>query len=231
MSVRETTPRPRDRLAPLATFPTDDRTLDGVHLSVSCCTGCDGGIHDRGLVVLDNHSGGSWSGIWVHSDLDMPADYARWQKVVFLGGVLTDESGSTTVRDDGWMRVRLAGEVPHEAPEPAVVSADDVPLEGTRSLLAHSLDAAFVELRDVRVLEVRHVDPVPGTGRERRLPRAELRLTDASSAQCAAWLYQPTAFGLAAGDRLSRLRGFLHAEAPGRYVLLGDKEEDLVVDR
>jgi hypothetical protein len=56
----------------------------------------------------------------------------------------------------------------------------------------------------------------------------ELRVTDGSGGESAAWLYQASAFGLTSGARIARLRGFLHAEAPGLYVLLGDKEEDLL---
>ncbi|MGC5173203.1 hypothetical protein ACLQ2Q_21385 [Microbacterium sp. DT81.1] len=206
-------------------------TLAGVHVSVACCTGCNGGIHDRGLVVLNTHTGGGWSGIWVRSDIDMPSDYARWQKVAFLGGVLRDDSGSTTVSDEGWMRVRLAGEEPHDAPAPTPVSAADFPAEGTRSLLARSLEASYVELVDARVIDARRVEP-PEADRSSsmRLPRMELRLTDDSGAESVAWLYQASAFELASGGRIARLRGFLHAEAPGLYVLLGDKEEDLLTN-
>ncbi len=38
-------------------FPYTSK-LVGVHASVTCCTGCNGGIHDRSLVVLNNHTGG-----------------------------------------------------------------------------------------------------------------------------------------------------------------------------
>lgn len=204
-------------------------TLTGVHVSVACCTGCNGGVHDRGLVVLNNHTGGSWSGIWVRSRIDMPDDYARWQKVAFLGGVLRDEAGSTTVRDEGWMRVRLAGEVPHSPPPPAHVSTRDFPAGGSRSLLARSLEACWVEFTDITVVDARKVEPGAshkGTGP--RLPRIEIRFTDASGVEGIAWLYQESAFGLAPGERLAGLRGFIHAEAPGHYILLGDKEEDLL---
>ncbi|WP_164200439.1 hypothetical protein [[Micrococcus luteus] ATCC 49442] len=204
-------------------------TLASVHVSVACCTGCNGGIHDRGLVVLNSHTGGGWSGIWVRSDIDMPSDYARWQKVAFLGGVLRDDSGSTTVRDEGWMRVRLAGEEPHDAPTPTRVSAADFPAEGTRSLLSRSLEASWVELVDARVIDARRVEPAETDHSSGvRLPRMELRVTDGSGGESAAWLYQASAFDLTSGARIARLRGFLHAEAPGLYVLLGDKEEDLL---
>jgi hypothetical protein len=179
------------------------------------------------LVVLNNHTGGSWSGIWVHSQIDMPAEYARWQKVAFLGGVLHDESGSTTIRDEGWMRVRLAGEVPHSPPPPTHVSTSDFPAEGTRSLLARSLEACWVEFADITVIDATMVEPGTGDAAALRLPRMEILFSDNSGVETIAWLYQQSAFDLAPRTRLSCLRGFIHAEAPGRYLLLGDKEEDL----
>ena len=42
-------------------FPFASRLI-GVHVSVSCCTGCNGGVHDRNLVVLNHHVGGSLDG-------------------------------------------------------------------------------------------------------------------------------------------------------------------------
>lgn len=205
-------------------------TLIGVHVSVSCCTGCNGGIHDRGLVVLNNHTGGSWSSIWVHTPRDLPADYARWQKVVFCGGVLRDVGGSTAVIDEGWMRIRLGGEEPHGAPTPARVSTHDFPVRGTRSLFARSLDACWVEFSDVTISAVDRIDGGGKSGLEQRarLPHVEVVFSDGSGGTSTALLYQESAFDLAVGDTFSGLRGFIHAESPGRYVLVSDKEEDLL---
>ena len=47
-------------------FPFTSRLI-GVNVSVSCCTGCNGGVHDRNLVVLNHHMGGPWTGIWVQT--------------------------------------------------------------------------------------------------------------------------------------------------------------------
>jgi hypothetical protein len=203
-------------------------TLVGVHVSVACCTGCNGGVHDRGLVVITDHVGGSWSGIWVQTVSPMPEDYARWQKVEFLGGVLREEYGSTTVADEGWMRVRLGEEDRHAPPRPVRVTAGDFPSGGTRTLLARSLDACWVEFVDVVVVQALKVE-APGSDKDGsvRLPRMEVLFSDSYDRGFIAWLYQPSAFNLSPGDRLASLRGFVHAEAPGRYVLLGDKEEDL----
>lgn len=211
-----------------ASFPFAS-SLDGVHVSVACCTGCNGGIHDRGLVVLNNHTGGSWSGIWVQSDLDMPDDYARWQKVAFFGGVVRNRSGSITVCDEGWMQVGLAGEIPHEAPRPASVRAVDFPISGTTSLLSASLDGAYVEFTDIRVRGTRAIEPgsdsVEG---HHQLRGMELVFVDQSEeVESVAYLFQKSALGIMSGTGLESLRGFIHAEGAGRYVLLGDKEEDI----
>ena len=204
-------------------------TLVGAHVSVACCTGCNGGVHDRGLVVITDHVGGSWSGIWVQTRSPLPEDYARWQKLEFLGGVLREEYGSTTVVDEGWMRVRLGEEDSHAPPQPAQVTAGDLPSGGTRALLARSLDACWVEFADVRVVQATKVE-APGSDKDGgiRLPRMEVLFSDSYDVHFIAWLYQSSAFSLSPGDRLASLRGFVHAEAPGRYVLLGDKEEDLI---
>lgn len=204
-------------------------TLAGVHVTVSCCTGCNGGVHDRGLVVLNNHTGGGFSGIWVHTAIDLPPEYARWQKIVFLGGVLREENGSTTVVDDGWMRVRLGNEDSHEPPRPVRVTTALVPAAGTETLLARSLDACWVEFDDIVVVRAREVAPAERPkGEGVQLPRKEIEFTDASGATAVAWLYQKSALALEPDDRVATLRGFIHAESPGRYVLLGDKDEDLI---
>jgi hypothetical protein len=85
----------------------------------------------------------------VRTPTPLPEGYARWQKVVFLGGVLLEESGSVTVADQRWMRVRLGDEESHIPPRPAHVTASDFPSSGTRTLLARSLDACWVELADI----------------------------------------------------------------------------------
>jgi hypothetical protein len=202
-------------------------TLAGLHASVACCTGCNGGVHDRGLVVLTNHTGGSWSGIWVQTAQSIPEDYRRWQKVEFHGGVLRDDFGSIAVVDEGWMQVRLGDETSHAAPPPARITASDLPAEGTRSLLAYSLDASWVEFADVSIIDLTRVEAASGGGKV-RLPRVEARFSDTSGSEAISWLYQRSAFDLSPGDHLATLRGFVHAEAPGRYVLLSDKEEDLL---
>jgi hypothetical protein len=56
----------------------------------------------------------------------------------------------------------------------------------------------------------------------------EVGLRDGAGTESIAWLYQRSAFRLTPDTHLAVLRGFMHAEAPGRYVLLGDKEEDIV---
>lgn len=56
----------------------------------------------------------------------------------------------------------------------------------------------------------------------------ELVVTDDSGGRSIAWLYQPTAFDLKDGQKLRQPRGFVHAEERGQYVLLSDKEEDIL---
>ena len=51
-------------LAPRFPFAS---TLVDRHVSVMCCTGCNGGVHDRDLVVVNSHVGGGWTGVWVQT--------------------------------------------------------------------------------------------------------------------------------------------------------------------
>src|SRR5207237_10935166 len=80
---------------------------------------------------------------------------------------------------------------------------------------------------DVVVEEAMTVEPRRGTGGRTRLVRNVVTFTDRSGAQAEAWLYQPSGLRLRKGDRLAFLRGFVHAERRGFYVVLSDKEEDL----
>lgn len=201
-------------------------TLVGVHVTVACCTGCNGGVHDRDLVVLNHHVGGPWTGIWVRTSKTIDAPYPRWQKVRCAGGVITEYRGSTTVVDEGWMEIQKLVEEPHHAPPPLSLSADD--LQNGKALLLKGLDASWVQFDGVRIQGAKTVQPTSGPARTLRLTRNEVTFTDGSGAQATAYLYQPTGLKLQENQTLRQLRGFVHAEAPGRYVVLSDKEEDLI---
>ena len=202
-------------------------TLVGSHVTVMCCGGCNGGIHPRGLVVLNTHSGGPFSGIWVRTGLTIPAPYPRWVRVMFLGGVIEEQNGSTAVVDKGWMTVAKDNENAHHAPPPLPIETVDLPVEKTTDLLAKSLDASWVEFKRVRIESIRHVSQSSGQGWKKNLPRSELVISDKSGGRSKAWLYMKSRERLRRGKRLRMLRGFVHAEGPGIYVLLSDKEEDI----
>jgi hypothetical protein len=204
-------------------------TLVGLHVSVMCCTGCNGGIHDRNLVVLNHHIGGSWSGIWVQTDKTIETPYPRWQRVLCAGGVVVEESGSTMVVDRGWMRVQKSDEPPHHAPPPLIIEATDLPTERTTSLLPKSLDGTWVQFDNITIESIRWVEATKGASGTVSLPRTEIVFHDKSGAHSTAWLYQPSRHNLQPGQSLNQLRGFVHAEEPGIYVLLSDKEEDITI--
>jgi hypothetical protein len=202
-------------------------TLAGLHATVECCTGCNGGIHDRDLVVVNNHSGGGWSGMWVRTAKVIEGPYPRWQRVMFAGGILSDEDGALTLVDQGWMLVRKGNEQPHHAPPPLPIHTSDIPEGMTQSLLTKSLDGTWVELQHVKVVSVRNVVPET-TPFSRSLARIEMRVDDGSGI-ANAYMYQSSAAKINIGQTVKMLRGFVHAEKPGVYALLSDKEEDLVL--
>jgi hypothetical protein len=200
-------------------------TLAGLHVTLECCTGCNGGIHDRDLVVVNNHIGGGWSGIWVRTAKVIEGPYPRWQRVLFAGGILADDNGALTLVDHGWMQVTKGNEKPHHAPPPLRVRTKDVPTSLAESLHTKSLDGTWIEFNDVKIRTVRAVTPETSSY-SRSLRRVEL-VVDDGSGDANAWLYQPSGEKLQPGQHLATLRGFVHAESAGRYVLLSDKEEDL----
>lgn len=207
-------------------FPFASRLI-GVHVSVSCCTGCNGGVHDRNLVVLNHHVGGPWTGIWVQTAKTIEAPYPRWQKVLCAGGVIADTKGSVTVVDEGWMEIYKNLEVPHHAPPPLPVTCAEIPNSPSKSLLSKGLDASWVEFNNI-VVESAEVSSPPQRGAKiKRLTRNQIVFTDGSKAKSTAFLYQPTGLKVTPGTQIKRLRGFVHAEAVGRYVILSDKEEDI----
>lgn len=203
-------------------------TLVGHHVSVMCCTGCNGGVHDRGLVVLNNHVGGGWSSIWIRTDKTIDVPYPRWQRVLFAGGVIEEEGGSTVVVDRGWMVVKKTDEVAHHAPPALSLRSVDLPLDQTPSLLCKGLDAAWVQFENVLVESADRVPAVESQSNTTQLARTEIVISDNSGGRSVAWLYQRSAEGFKGGERIRVLRGFVHAEEPGRYVVLSDKEEDLI---
>lgn len=208
-------------------FPFASRLI-GVHVSVSCCTGCNGGVHDRNLVVLNHHVGGPWTGIWVQTAKTIEAPYPRWQKVLCAGGVIADIKGSVTVVDEGWMEIHKNLEVPHHAPPPLPVTCAQMPNSKTKTLLSKGLDASWVEFNNIVVESAELSSPTQRTAKIKRLTRNQIVFTDNSGAKSTAFLYQPTGLKVIPGTRLKKLRGFVHAEAVGQYVVLSDKEEDIV---
>jgi hypothetical protein len=202
--------------------------LVGVHVSVSCCTGCNGGVHDRNLVVVNHHVGGPWTGIWVQTGKTIDAPYPRWQKVLFAGGVVAEQHGATTIVDQGWMEIFKQSEEPHHAPPALPIETADLPHSQTKSLLLKGLDASWVQFNDIRVESAEQVVPSASASKTTRLHRNEISFTDRSGGRTVAYLYQPSGPTICAGQKLRMLRGFIHAEKEGVYVLLSDKEEDIV---
>jgi hypothetical protein len=203
-------------------------TLVGVHVTVACCTGCNGGVHDRNLVVLNHHVGGPWTGIWVQTGKTIEAPYPRWQKVLCAGGVVAERNGSTNIVDKGWMELHKQFEVPHHAPPALPIETADFPNSPSKALFLKGLDASWVQFDDIRVDRAEAVAPTPPASKTVSLQRNEITFTDRSSGTSTAYLYQPSGLKVSAGQHVRMLRGFVHAEKPGLYVLLSDKEEDLV---
>jgi hypothetical protein len=201
-------------------------TLIGVHVTVACCTGCNGGVHDRDLVVLNHHIGGPWTGIWVRTAKTIDAPYPRWQKIMCAGGVVAEHKGSTNVVDEGWMEIHKLFETPHHAPPPLPVTSDECSQRG-KALFLKGLDASWVQFEDIRVESAQTVIGDGREGRTVRLTRNEIVFTDSSGGRARAYLYQPSGLKIQPGQALRRLRGFVHVERPGRYVVLSDKEEDI----
>jgi hypothetical protein len=173
--------------------------------------------------------GGGWTGIWVQTGKTIEAPYPRWQKVQCLGGIIEEMNGSMTIVDKGWMRLKKANEKPHHAPPPLPIQTTDLPAERTTSLLSKSLDGSWVQFDDVIIQSAVRIDARDVSPGMVNLPRTEVRFTDGAKGQSIAWLYQPKGQGLKKNQRIKWLRGFVHAEQPGYYVLLSDKEEDILL--
>ncbi len=211
-----------------ATFPFAT-TLQGLHVSVACCTGCNGGVHDRNLVVLNHHMGGGWTGIWVQTGKTIEAPYPRWQKVTCAGGVIAEVNGSMTIVDKGWMQIHKQHETPHHAPPALPLETTDLPGERTTSLAAKSLDGAWVQFQGITVQAATTFAAQERVRGAVNLPRTDIVFSDKSGGSSRASLYQPSREKVKTGQRLTQLRGFVHAEKPGVYVLLSDKEEDITL--
>jgi hypothetical protein len=207
-------------------FPYSSRLI-GAHVSVSCCTGCNGGIHDRNLVVLNHHFGGPWTGIWVETGKTIDTPYPRWQKVLCAGGVIAEKNGSTTVVDKGWMEIHKKFEEPHHAPPPLPIECAQLPNSKCKAIFQKGLDASWVQFDDIHVEHSEIISPSDSKTKVLRLTRNQIVFTDKSGAKSTAYLYQPSGLKVQVGQRIKQLRGFVHAEAPGQYVLLSDKEQDL----
>jgi hypothetical protein len=202
-------------------------TLIGLHVTVACCTGCNGGVHDRNLVVLNHHLGGPGTGIWIQTGKTIDAPYPRWQKVLCAGGVVSEQSGSTTVVDRGWMQIVKQFETPHHAPSALPIETVDLPNSRSKAFFHKSLDASWVQFDDIRVESAQSIEPAKGKAEIVRLARNEITFTDRSGGRTTAYLYQSSGLAVREGQPLSMLRGFVHAEKPGLYVLLSDKDEDI----
>jgi hypothetical protein len=209
-----------------AEFPYSS-TLLNLHASVACCGGCNGGIHARGLSVLNNHHGSGFSGIWIHSNRSLIDPYPRWQRIICAGGIVEERGGSMTLVDHGWMAARRDNEQPHHAPPPLPLQTIDLPAGVTRSLETKALDGSYVAFSEISIEASRSIDGGLGQRSGTSAPAVEVEFTDNSMGRSIAWLYQSSAQSLRPTQRIRRLAGFIHAEEPGRYILLSDKEEDI----
>jgi hypothetical protein len=209
-----------------ADFPYRSTLVD-VHASVACCGGCNGGIHARGLSVLNSHHGGGFSGLWIHSNRSLIDPYPRWQRIICAGGVMEEKNGSLTMVDYGWMTARRDNEQPHHAPPPLPLQTVDLPVGPTRALETKALDGSYVAFNEITIEASRSIDGGLGQRTGASVPAHEVQFTDSSGGRSIAWLYQPSAQALLPTQRIKRLAGFVHAEEVGRYILLTDKEEDI----
>ncbi len=207
-------------------FPYGSKLI-GAHVSVSCCTGCNGGVHDRNLVVINHHVGGPWTGIWVQTAKTIDSPYPRWQKVLCAGGVMAEQNGATTIVDRGWMEIYKQLEEPHHAPPALPIETADLPNSRDKRLFLKGLDASWVQFEDIHVENVAQVAAKARSSKSVSLRRNKITFTDRSGGRTTAYLYQPSGLKICAGQKLRMLRGFIHAEKPGLYVLLSDKEEDI----
>ena len=210
------------------TFPYTSNLI-GRHVSVACCTGCNGGVHDRNLVVLNHHIGGAWSGIWVQTGKTIEAPYPRWQRVLCAGGVIEEVSGSMVVVDKGWMEIYKQKETAHHAPPSLPIQTIDIPARRVTSLACKSLDGAWVQFEEIDVKSATFIEAQERVREAINLPRTEITFTDKSGGVSKAYLYQPSGHKVKIGRHVKQLRGFVHAEKPGVYVLLSDKEEDIIL--
>ena len=158
----------------------------------------------------------------------------RSAKVPEAGGAMIVQLKKSPTREE---RARLQSQygmkLDDNVPECAYVETVgpetpvDLPAARTTALTCKGLDGAWVQFNDITIDSAKWVDAPtkkPGTV---SLPRTEIVLHDKSGGSSTAFLYQPTGHKVQAGQRLRQLRGFVHAEAPGVYVLLSDKEEDM----
>jgi hypothetical protein len=144
-------------------------------------------------------------------------------------GVIADVKGSVTVVDEGWMEIHKNLEVPHHAPPPLPVTCAQIPNSKSKTVLSKGLDASWVEFSNIVVESAEVSSPSQTAEKIKQLKRNQIIFTDTSGAKSSAFLYQPTGLKVAPGTRLKKLRGFVHAEAVGQYVVLSDKEEDIVL--
>lgn len=133
------------------------------------------------------------------------------------------------VVDRGWMRIHKQDEPAHHAPPPLPITTADLPRKKTESIVCKSLDGVWVQFEG---LQIRSAESFPASSPEHgavNLSRMEIVFTDASGGESVAYLYQPTGLQVRAKQTIKRLRGFVHAEQPGEYALLSDKEEDILI--
>lgn len=127
------------------------------------------------------------------------------------------------------MVIQKSDEPAHHAPPPLPIKTEDLPAEYSTSLLSKSLDGAWVQFDNITIESATSVltaEQGLGAG---NLPRVEIVFSDGSGGHSKAWLYQPSGRKVQAHQAVQMLRGFVHAEAPGIYILLSDKEEDISI--
>ena len=126
------------------------------------------------------------------------------------------------------MEIHKKFEEPHHAPPPLPIECAQLPNTNSRELLQKGLDGTWVQFDGIQVEQAQTISPTKGS-KVLRLIRNEIVFSDKSGAKSTAYLYQPSGLKVRTGQKIKQLRGFVHAEGAGKYVLLSDKEQDLTL--
>jgi hypothetical protein len=212
-------------------FPFTSR-FEGKLASASC--GKDGGVDSNvlistfGFAFIHMENGGPFNSLKIVTNRHIPgiAEATRALSpgqtvhVLWAGGEIRTVDGETQLVDTGFMEGSIILPNPLVSPPPFPIKTAELAGEAGYSVRAKSLQGVVVRFENVTIDRVSELD---------KTEQRTMQFHDDSGGQLSAVLLGNVKTALQEGQTLQRLRGLVHQPQAGKYEIIVELDQHLVV--